>query len=357
MNIYDYFNSRDIAEYCRNIDHKFTATETAYLVWHSNHHTLEEKHMAWQEIIDTMPDEDFHFNWDFDNHTLHSFLRTYMRLQNEFIDEFCRTKAGYVYTYATIRKREDSYHPDDIFFDSYEICLSALKTNELDDDPYDEIAKAKIIRRRLYSSSVSFRNAQEQEAIIFNKQLQPMDIEPICESEGEKRFLGPSYGFYEMWVAIPTPFRKGDIVTDVNVYIDCSQRHRPFILDRIPYWRKDADNGADCAKEVERLLNWGVDWSDMQEGVYMQDDNGEIYWDHAFDYLDLEYYREHLQGAEKLLTAVSNAMKGKINTEELLRSHSIILMENYALEMRRYFNDNQPLMRLCGLIDKENASN
>ena len=357
MNIYDYFNSRDIAEHCRNIGHRFTAIETAYLVWHSNHHTLTDKHNAWQEIIDTLDDEEFRSNWDFDNHTLHSFLQTYMRLQNEFIDDFRTTKEGYIYTYATMRRREDYYSPDGIFFNSYEACLSALKTNELDDDPYGESAKAKITRHRLYSYPISFREAQEQESIVVDKQMHLLDIEPMCESEGKRRFLGPSYGFYEMWVAIPTPFRKGDIVTDVNVYIDYTQRHRPFILHRIPYWRKDADNGDDCTAEVERLLNLSVDWTDMQEGVYLQDDNGEIYWDHAFDYLDLEYYREELQGTEKFLSAVSSAMQGKISAEELLRSHSIVLMENYVTEMRRYFGDNRQLMQLCGLADKENVSN
>ena len=116
MNIYDYFNSRDIAEHCRNIKYKFTATETAYLVWHSNHHTLADKHHAWQEIIETLPDETFRSNWDFDHHTLHSFLQTYMRLQNEFVKDFCTTKEAYIYTYATKRKYEDDYRLDDIFF-------------------------------------------------------------------------------------------------------------------------------------------------------------------------------------------------------------------------------------------------
>ena len=355
--IYDFFNSRDIADHCLKIGYHFTTIETAYIIWHSNHHTLTDKHRAWQEIIETLPDETFRSNWDFDHHTLHSFLRTYMRLQNEFIKDFCTTKEAYIYTYATKRKYEDYYHPDDIFFTSYEVCMKALKENELDDDPYDEIAKVKITRHRLYSSSISFHDVQEQESIVFDKQLQPIDIEPACESEGEKRFLSPSYGFYEMWVAIPTPFRKGNIVMDIDVYLDYSQRHRPFILESIPYWRSGADNGDACAAEVERLLNLGVDWTDMQEGVYFQDNNGDIYWDHAFDYLDLEYYREELQGTERFLAAVSSAIKGKISTEELLRSHSIILMENYASEMRRYFGNNLPLMRLCGLVNKEETSN
>lgn len=349
MNIYDFFNSRDIAQHCRSINHPFTAIEAAYIVWHSNHHTLAEKHEAWREIIDAMPDEHFHPNWDFDGHTLHSFLRTYMQLQNEFIKDFCTTKEGYVYTYSTLYKCHDQFSPDDIVFDNYEACLNALKINELDDDTDDEIAKAQITRDRLYSSYISFRDAQEPEIIVFDKQLRPIDIQPACVSEGEKRYLSPCNGFYEMWVAIPTPFQKGDIVMDINTYKDNSEKHLPFILDRIPYWRRDAFNGDDCEKEIARLLDLGVDITDMQEGVYFQDRDGEIFWDHEFHYLNLEYYREELEETEKFLLAVSNAIKGKIDVEALLCSHSSILMENYAKEQRKYFGMNTELMRLCGI--------
>lgn len=350
MNIYEYFNSRDIAEHCRSINYKFSAIETSYIVWYSNHHTLEEKHKAWQEIIDTMPDEQFHPYWDFNGHTLYSFLKVYMQLQDEFVKDFCVPEDKYIYTYASLYRYDDQYRPDDIFYDSYEACLNDLKVNIIDDDDYNEISKVKIIRHRLYSSHISFKDVQECDSIAFDKQLQIIDIEPAnYETNGDGKFLGPSYGFYEMWVAIPTPFKKGDIVADVDVYDSYSEKHKQFILERIPYWRKNADNGDDCEEQIERLMNIDVDWTDMQEGVYLQDDNGEIYWDHDFHYLDLEYYRDELQGTEKFLFAVSSAMQGKISEEQLLRSHSIILMEDYVKEMRKYYGDNHKLMKLCGL--------
>lgn len=349
MDICAFMNSRDIAEHCRKIHYQFTAIEAAYLVWHSNHHTLEEKHAAWREIINTMPDENFRPNWDFDNHTLHSFLRTYMRLQDEFIEDFCTTQKGYIYTYSIQHKRDDQFRPDDIFFDSYEVCVDALKVNELDDDTYDEIAKARITRYKLYSVPVSFREAQQEDTIDLDKQLHILDIIPNAVSEGERRFLSPCYGFYEMWIAIPTPFCKGDIVIDVDAYEEYSEKHLPFILESIPYWPRNADNGEDYAEQIKHLLEIGVDWTDMQEGVYFQDSNGEIYWDHAFHYLDLEYYRGELEGIKRFLLAVSNAIQGKISHEDLLRCHSLILTEQYALEMRKYSGDNQKLLQLCGM--------
>lgn len=353
VNIYDYFNSRDIAEHCRSTNYSFSAIEMAYLVWRSNHHTLEDKHTAWREIIDTMPDETFHHNWDFDDHTLHSFLRTYMRLQNEFINDFCTTKKGYIFTYSVRYKKDACFGPEDIFFDSYGACLNALKVNELDDDTYDEIAKVRITRHKLYSSYVSYREAQQEESIILDKQLRIVALDPAVASEGEGRYLGLSYGFFEMWIAIPTPFRKGDIVIDVDTHEEYSEKHLPFILESIPYWRKNADNGEDCEERIEHLLELGFDWTDMQEGVYFQDSNGEIYWDHAFHYLDLEYYRGELEGTKRFLLAVSNAIQGKISHEDLLRSHSLILMGQYTLEARKYFGDNQDLLQLCGMGEND----
>ena len=105
MNIYKYFNSRDIAEHCKKLGHSFSGWDMALLISQSNHHTLQEKAQAWQEIIDTMPDE-------YDNgDSLHQFLRDYIDRQKarqanadsfwykdashgELIDVMDRTMAG-----------------------------------------------------------------------------------------------------------------------------------------------------------------------------------------------------------------------------------------------------------------------
>ena len=331
FSVYDFFNSRDIAKHCRKTEYSFTATEVAYIIRHSNHHTLAQKHVAWQEILDSFPDEELYPAWDFEGHTLHSFLRTYMRLQNEYITDFCETKAGYIYTYSTLQRYDDHYSCDNIFFDSYEACLETLKENELDDDPYDEIAKAKITRHRLYSSYVAFDDAQEQESVVFDKKLQILDIDPAVEQEDERILLSPCYGFDDMWVAIPTPFQRGDVVMDVNVYKERTIKHLPFVLDRIPYWKRTVVNGDNCEAEIERMLENGADWVDMQELAYFQDSNGEIYRDHAFNYLDLEYYCDELLGSEKLLAAVSDVIKGRADIAELLKNHS-----KYAGKLQEY---------------------
>ena len=80
MNIYNFINSRDIAKYLKEINYQFSTLECAWLVWQSRKHTLEQKHTAWQKIIDTMPDCSVGAR---PNHreveSLHEYLKDHMR--------------------------------------------------------------------------------------------------------------------------------------------------------------------------------------------------------------------------------------------------------------------------------------
>lgn len=55
LDIYSFFNSKDIGELCRSIGHKFTPAEMTAIIYKSNK-SLEEKHEAYQKIIDDFPD-------------------------------------------------------------------------------------------------------------------------------------------------------------------------------------------------------------------------------------------------------------------------------------------------------------
>ena len=56
MDVYSFLNSSDVADYLRYKEYEFNAAEVAYIVYHSDTLTLDEKIAAWQEIVDTMPD-------------------------------------------------------------------------------------------------------------------------------------------------------------------------------------------------------------------------------------------------------------------------------------------------------------
>ncbi|MCR5108796.1 MAG: hypothetical protein K6B28_11620 [Lachnospiraceae bacterium] len=56
MDILSFVNSKDIRNYLHEIDYKCDSMQAAWLVYQSYDKTYEEKHKAWQWIIDNMPD-------------------------------------------------------------------------------------------------------------------------------------------------------------------------------------------------------------------------------------------------------------------------------------------------------------
>ena len=345
FDIYKYFNSGDIAEHCKIIEHKFTAIETAYMVWHSNHHTLAAKHSAWQKIIDTMPDEGFPTEWDFNGHMLHSFLKMYMQLQSDFIKDFCTTKESYIYTCATLQKYDVLYSSDNIFFNSYEACFASLKNN-MDDDFYGEIVKGEITRYRLYSSPISFEKAVESESIVFDRNMQIIDVYPSdYETGGDKKFLGPSYGFFEMFVVIPAPFKKGDIVTGVDAISIDTQSHKPFVLESMPYWFNNIDPG-DYEGQRKRMIDCGADGIDMEAAILFIDSQGRIRNGAGYDYLDLEYFRDELIGNDRFLNVLNRCVQGKIGVEEISPVETAFISDNASV-LRKCFEDNECILRVC----------
>ena len=58
MDAYEFINSKDVRKYLASQNYQFTPVQRAFLVWHSKRHTLEQKHEAWNDIINTLPDCD-----------------------------------------------------------------------------------------------------------------------------------------------------------------------------------------------------------------------------------------------------------------------------------------------------------
>ena len=54
MNIFRFINSKDIREHLRKLDYQFNSLETAWLIYQCREATSEEKHKAWEELIETI---------------------------------------------------------------------------------------------------------------------------------------------------------------------------------------------------------------------------------------------------------------------------------------------------------------
>ena len=56
MNVYRFINSKDIREPLESIQYPFGSLEAAWIIYQCRFASLEEKHAAWRELIQTMPD-------------------------------------------------------------------------------------------------------------------------------------------------------------------------------------------------------------------------------------------------------------------------------------------------------------
>ena len=99
MDFYRFINSKDIRAHLESIGYQFNTLEAAWLVYQCRTATMKERHAAWQEIIDTMPDADMPFKQEDPPKSLHAFLRAYMALEDRFLQEFHSTEGAHAYNY------------------------------------------------------------------------------------------------------------------------------------------------------------------------------------------------------------------------------------------------------------------
>ena len=84
MDITEFINSKDIRNYHREINYKYSPLQAAWLIYQSARNTITEKHLAWKELIDSMPDclmQDKGYLCEVMH--LHDFLKRYMEVQNK----------------------------------------------------------------------------------------------------------------------------------------------------------------------------------------------------------------------------------------------------------------------------------
>lgn len=317
MNIYNFFNSGDVAEYCRNMKHVFTAKEKAFLIWNSNHHTLTEKHKAWQKIIDTMPDEFLPENY-WINTSLHDFLHSIMKLQNEFIQDFISAKSGYIYTVENLYQYSGIHFTRDWFFSDYKSCLDSVKKT-VSKNYYELI---KITRHELHGSAVSALNDDEApegyDALVLNEKLAVVNIETAdydCGPDDKRFYLDPSFVFEDLPISIPSPFHRGDIVKDASEHWLHSNNKPPFVVESYPLMPAASESGA--IRQNRSVKGW------------YQTSDRDIFWNYGDDYLNL--VRHVPEETNPFLQNVSEYLKGSIPAEVLLQRHEEFLKRNTML--------------------------
>lgn len=330
MNIYRFINSQDIREHLKEIGYAFSSLEAAWLIYQCRTASLAEKHAAWQEIIENMPDCKIEERLNTQpRESLHAFLKEYMEFQNKCKEEFYRADGHAIYQYRCVYNDSGDWCDGETVFSSFDACCQAIQTEE------EDVRKIAVRKRRVDESFYL------EGIMLPDKTL--LSVEPSrIDNEYEYDLYRQSFDGF--WFDFPVPFQKGDILWDpAREGGFCGG---PFVMEGI------ALEGISSERAKENLRKHG-DNSDMNAwGIFQQEEDGVIYSEVTWNYMDCEYYRGELTGKRRILTALSNFVKGRIDVCLFARAYHQILAEERAKDCMPSCYTKEGMI-LAGLAQQE----
>ena len=355
MDILNFIDSKAIREHLHSINYEpKSSAEAAFIIWRSNARSLEEKFKAWEWIIENMEDTDTlsmferaYYSSDKISdeiyHSLHKGLVKYIELTKKLIDAATKTEDKTVFSYEYYCHGDMSNCEDGRLFSSFDAVKKAMEK---------EKEKMTDYELECFYLKKQWIDVEEENEIVITF-LPNWTIHEIYEKidykytndllGGEVDYLNL---FNEMWFAIPTPFKEGDILYRENTIGDKAyyENEDLFVLKNLCYW------GYDDIESERKRHAWG-DMDMLASGYFLYDD-GRIYCECMHNYLALDYCEEELTGRTRTLKAISNYIKGNIDLRELLDAYAIITQEERIAERRKGIGVLDEYMMLSGLKDE-----
>ena len=315
MDIFRFINSKDIREHLRSIGYEFNSLEAAWLIYQCHDATIDEKHKAWNELIETMPDCPIEKRLNtVAQDSLHAFLRQYIELEDRYLNEFCDERHAdtfnddkpFVYKIKYIYRDGTEYEWDTVFS-----CLNAL---------YESIMEPEEDVISIQCTKMQIDRLESRQIAYLNPSFEFLRLDPgRIDSDKEWDLFG---GVFDgLWFEFPTPFQKGDIVWNPDQPEGfCAG---PFVITGVCL----DDIESDKTKENIRK---GGDSSDMCAGGFFLNEDGGIYGECMSNYMDLEFYNMELTGSKRTLIALSNFLKDEIDPALFARAYHQIITAGYA---------------------------
>lgn len=335
MDILRFINSKDIRKYLRDINYEFNSLEAAWLIYKCCDATINEKHEAWNELIKSMPDCKIEKRPNtVPQESLHTFLKQYMELEDKYVDEFLDEQHSdtfdgdkpYVYRLQYIYDDGSEYDQDEVFS-----CLDTLHETIMEEDVICLKCKKMQIDRVDKPPQVAYLTPSFE--IL---KLDPVYIDDDAE---EDLYLGVFDG---LWFEFPTPFKRGDIAWVPYHNPTGDTCWSPFVITEVGLDYIEND------KIKEDLRKHG-DYSSMDARGYFMREDGSIFYESMWNYMSLEFYNEELTGSQRTLIALSNFIKGEIDTALFARAYHQILTNGYAEDSipQDYLKSGLVLAGLC----------
>lgn len=345
IDITTFLNSKDIAGHWKKIGFTCTPVQAAYIIYESHEKSLQEKHEAWRELMETTPDCPFaegrrkeHLKRHIPEaltDSLHAFLKAYMALEDKTLERFYREEANTAYGYRSFpeSRYEAEWHNDFWLYRTAQDCLDDVNGEA----PGRELAVVEVKKYRIGAVDV----------IVAQMRADGTVMSLYDEGWTEEEFDLMWWGFQALWFDFPTPFQCGDVLVRKNSpFLGEVEQPRPFVLTLLSTWGKEEalkrGESEENAENFEMLLKHRREVGDMYvrsaSGFLLKD--GSLQQDHGIErYLDFEYCREELKGEERILKALSLFGKGKIGIELLLKTYHIVFMEEETRREKKSLYD------------------
>lgn len=319
MDIFRFINSKDIRDYLRKRNYEFNSLEAAWLIYQCRNATISEKHKAWAELIQTMPDckiDERAKTAPFES--LHAFLKQYMEIENKLIEEFYDEKHADTFDFEKPFVYKFKYiYKDGSEFNWYGGVFSAIDSlYETIMEPDEDVVSIKCTKIQIDRLNMYPQTAYLTPSFEF------LSLDPGCINNKAERDIYSGV-FDDLWFKFPTPFKKGDIVWDPMKPNPNGMRGGPFVLTELSLDRIKSD-------EIKESISiFGDNYDMCAEGYFLKED-GSIHHEAMWNYMNLEFYKEELTGPKRTLIALSNFIKGKIDTVLFARAYHQILTAEYA---------------------------
>jgi len=330
MDIYDFFNSQDVAVHCQCLGHTLNGLECAVFIDTSRKHTLKEKTAAYKEIIAAYPDIEVPGEYDRPRVTsLHQALELIIEYENHPLDELLTPTPEAIY-HTTLFYDNNRYRSADegMIFRTYEeTLLHALKISGKNKDEEDEVFECYKDPRTIEITKTHLGGKGELKAdltpdgeILYVYSYGP-DIAEDMDAWSASLYCEAYNLIRSCYFDVPVPFKKGDIVEICNSWNRRPYKEVAFVLKEI--CRGDPQQHA-------KLLRHGTSFDMKAEGYHTRDVLGYecgLSLDAIGFYPDLQYCRQELEGEDRILKYLGLYMQEKIDVYSLLEIQKYLMLE------------------------------
>jgi hypothetical protein len=259
VDIYQWFNSKDVAAHLQEAGRKLDAAEMAYIVYQNEAAPLKQKVTVCEEIVGTEPDCELRKYSNTERWaSAHEFLGRLVEVQRKKLCLF--EEPGGCLFYPKNSRRAGGAGtaaggwlwtgPDLAAFSSVDCCVGYLRreygAGDSDEDAYDrfEIGKLRVGHP---DESEGWENV-----LTLNADFEAVSVEAGGLSEEEKEIDSL---LSDWFLALSCPFGAGDIVVDATV-----PGAAPFVFDRLKFWgsKELAAHGSDFDPGRAERLDAGI---------------------------------------------------------------------------------------------------